>query len=513
MDSDKHMFFCSSCQYLLYMHNQVMISLFYYFCRYKFEPQDIYNTDESGLTTVQDPKGIIAARGKKQVGSIAAQERGELVTYVGTISASGNAIPPLFIFPRAKYNASWILNGPPGCVGCAGKSGSGWMTVEVFSKVYLPHFVKHAKSSIDHPVMLILDNHESHVSIDSLNFAKANGIHMLTLPPHCSHKLQPLDKTVYGPLKTYYNRSMDSFIRSHVGKGVNIYDIPTIANGAHQQAMTISNIVSGFRSAGIYPFNRYTFSDSEFAAAEVSERPNPSSCATLAPHSESSESCLSEPKSILSSPAAPSTSGLSAGAQNHVSPQEILPCPSYVRKTNTIRRKKRKSAIVTDTPEKMAIELEKSMQHSTGKQKPRPKARRKMLSISSSSNSEAEPELSDHSSDNIIEEDIIEQTQEEFIPLEKRELVVGTFVLVEYQTKRSQYYYAAQIEGIDEDEYQIDCLRIGNTNRFRKPEKKDVDYVEFERITRILLPTNEGLSKRATGCYTFDVDESNIAIC
>ena len=56
-------------------------------------------------------------------------------------------------------------------------------------------------------VLIIFDNHESHISIDSINLAKGNGIVLLIFPPHTSHKLQPLDRTVYGPFKKYYYAS------------------------------------------------------------------------------------------------------------------------------------------------------------------------------------------------------------------------------------------------------------------------------------------------------------------
>lgn len=508
--------------------------------RCKFEPQNIYNTDESGLTTVQDPKGVISSRGKKQVGSITAQERGELVTYVETISALGVSIPPLFIFPSAKYIDSWVENGPPGCIGCAGRSGSGWMTNAIFSQVYLPHFVKHAKATIENPVLLILDDHESDVSIDSLNFARANGIHMLTLPPHCSHKLQLLGKAVYGPLKTYYNRSMDSFVRSHthIGKAVNIYNIPTIANTAHQQAMTIGNIVSGFRSTGIFSFNRDVFQECEFLAAAVSERPDPNvvpnevssqpelptsvpSTSRDIPTPAPSTSKDSPSSSASRDPATPTpstsrdhpTPSTSRDPTTYISPQQILPCPSYVRKTNNVGRKKRKAAIVTDTPEKEEIENEKIRRLEAKKpQKKKSAPRPKSPSLSGSASDEPKPTVSDHSSDEMSEH---EDESVETAQLEEKELVVGTFGLVEYLTKRSIYYYAAQIEGISEGEYQIDCLRrISNTNRFRKPDKKDIDHVEFSSIKRILLPSNVGLNKRAIGCYTFNIDLSDtLNIC
>jgi hypothetical protein len=39
------------------------------------------------------------------------------------------------------------------------------------------------------------------------------------------------------------------------------------------QAMTARNIISGFRSTGIFPFNKNLFTDSEFASAMVTDRP------------------------------------------------------------------------------------------------------------------------------------------------------------------------------------------------------------------------------------------------
>ena len=48
--------------------------------RHQFGPEDIYNCDETGLTTVQRPTKVIARKGTKQVGAVTSQERGQLVT-------------------------------------------------------------------------------------------------------------------------------------------------------------------------------------------------------------------------------------------------------------------------------------------------------------------------------------------------------------------------------------------------------------------------------------------------
>lgn len=67
--------------------------------------------------------------------------------------------------------------------------------------VFLDHFIKHVKPAKDDPVLLFLDDHHSHVNVAVINKAKENYAILLSFPPHCSHKLQPLDVGIYGPLK------------------------------------------------------------------------------------------------------------------------------------------------------------------------------------------------------------------------------------------------------------------------------------------------------------------------
>ena len=76
--------------------------------RYKFTPNRIFNVDETGVTTVQSPKQVLAAKGTKQIGSITSRELGELVALVCCISATGNSISPTFIFSRINYKDHFI---------------------------------------------------------------------------------------------------------------------------------------------------------------------------------------------------------------------------------------------------------------------------------------------------------------------------------------------------------------------------------------------------------------------
>lgn len=57
----------------------------------------IYNLDESGLTTVQKLPKLIAPRGVKQIDQVTPRERGELVTICCIVSALGHIILPVFL--------------------------------------------------------------------------------------------------------------------------------------------------------------------------------------------------------------------------------------------------------------------------------------------------------------------------------------------------------------------------------------------------------------------------------
>ncbi|KZR98163.1 Uncharacterized protein APZ42_006546, partial [Daphnia magna] len=82
-------------------------------------PSRWFNADESGFTTVHAPDGIIARKGRKQIGSITSGERGTLVTVCLAVSATGTSIPPYFVFPRVHFKEYFLNGAPLGSVGSA----------------------------------------------------------------------------------------------------------------------------------------------------------------------------------------------------------------------------------------------------------------------------------------------------------------------------------------------------------------------------------------------------------
>jgi hypothetical protein len=69
---------------------------------------------------------------------------------------------------------------------------SGWSDEDCFfdylQKLFIPN-TKHLKK----PLLLIFDGHYSHLSIKTVRLAIENDIHLLCLPSHSTHLLQPLD--------------------------------------------------------------------------------------------------------------------------------------------------------------------------------------------------------------------------------------------------------------------------------------------------------------------------------
>ena len=120
--------------------------------------------------------------------------------------------------------------------------------------------------------MLILDNHNSHITIEAVELPKKQGLFLLTMPPHCSHKLQPLDVSVFGAFKTFYTSFCDEWHQSHPGEALLLYYVAELSNKAFSKSCTLENITYSFRRTGIFPFNSDIFTEDEFLPSIVTDQ-------------------------------------------------------------------------------------------------------------------------------------------------------------------------------------------------------------------------------------------------
>ncbi|KAH1024079.1 hypothetical protein HUJ05_003638 [Dendroctonus ponderosae] len=297
------------------------------------------------------------------------------------VSAGGNSVPPFFVFQLiVHYKEHFIRDGPQGCMGSANPSG--WMKEE-YSILFMKHFVNNVKCIKDRPVLLLLDNYESHLSIPALDFAKENGVIMLSFPPHCSYMLQPLDRSVFGPLKKFVNYSCAPWMKNHPCSTISIYDIHGIVASSLPHAITPVTIMSGFRVTGIYPLNRNIFTEADFLPSYVTDRPIPPENNNIQQQMHNSEknSASSSNQEAIGvtflkatipevdalkaiepkTPVSETTASCSTFATTVLSPEDIRPFSkaSERKKKKNGGRKKGKSAILTDTPIKDEIAASK----------------------------------------------------------------------------------------------------------------------------------------------------------
>ena len=70
--------------------------------RYKFTPNDIWNVDETGVSTLQKPNKVVALKGVKQVGLITSSEQWQMIRISSAGNATGNFVPRMLV--RCSYS-------------------------------------------------------------------------------------------------------------------------------------------------------------------------------------------------------------------------------------------------------------------------------------------------------------------------------------------------------------------------------------------------------------------------
>jgi len=347
-------------------------------------PSRIFNMDETGILTVPNkvPK-VISSKGKKIVGKSVAAERGELVTAVCCFSASGIYVPPILVFPRKRMKEEYLNGAPPETLGFL--SDSGYINSDLFLK-WLEHFKHHVKPSEDSPVLLILDNHTSHININTITYCRTNFIHLVSIPPHSSHRTQPLDRCFFKPLKDYYAYHYDIWTTTHPGRVVTLYQLAEIFGNAYGETATMSKALNAFQMCGIWPLNPNIFSDDDFLPSTVTDQTvseDPQNDQPLdilnmpiefvndevqlnqTVEEQSTSSLIVISSNISTEPIENSILQASTSKiiKSPVSPADIIPLPKISLKRKR-RAKGKKSEILSSTPYKIQLEtLEKDKEN------------------------------------------------------------------------------------------------------------------------------------------------------
>lgn len=146
-------------------------------------------------------------------------------------------------------------------------------------------------------------------------------------------------------------------------------------------AVTPRNIQSGFAVSGIWSFNRDIFTDDDFQPSEVTNRPCPAVIRLEPSLMDATASNEDVAATVSNEDPTPSTANyppmhtasnedLNRLASNkdptpstskmvpHLTSEQLHPYPKAKERKNLLIRKKRRTAILTDTPEKEELERE-----------------------------------------------------------------------------------------------------------------------------------------------------------
>lgn len=116
-------------------------------------------------------------------------------------------LPPFLIFEKAYPFGPYARNGPDNALYGVSPNRL-YMNSELFylwvERLFIPK-----TTHIPRPIILILDGHGSHIDVKMIDLMKEHQIILYCLPPHTTNILQPLDVSVFRPLKTAFSNVSD----------------------------------------------------------------------------------------------------------------------------------------------------------------------------------------------------------------------------------------------------------------------------------------------------------------
>lgn len=217
-----------------------------------FEPSHICGLDETGIASEKWHDTVIAERGQKHVirfdnGFI------DRASLCHICTAAGRSLPP-FLTISGAHMTDDLFNGLPDDTKIK-MTESGYFNGSTLLPV-LQHIHEHAPPhSAEKPLLLFLDQCSCHLDIDALQWALDHHIIFFFLPSHCTHLLQVSDLACFRSFKQALRVGIANFNLTHPTRHVSKHDLGPIINEAWIRGMNSSNIIAGFKAAGIHPFD------------------------------------------------------------------------------------------------------------------------------------------------------------------------------------------------------------------------------------------------------------------
>ncbi|KAE9543639.1 hypothetical protein AGLY_002035, partial [Aphis glycines] len=291
-------------------------------------------------------------------------------------------------------------------------------------------------------IILLMDYHESHCSYEAVKYAKENGIVLIKFPPHCTHRLQPLDVNILNPFKFKMKISMNDWMAMNAGKTIKIHDLAHLT-----------------KEQFIQSFNQLAFTDEDFAASYVTD---------------------------------------------HLDPEQVISAPSTHENSDTfVEQLQRLSTSLSptlhtesDSHVQDKITTSEDIRHFP-KAGPRVKQRR---GRKKGNEKTSKPSCNKKSFDEVLEKSSDDSDDNTNTDLDG--ISFSDFVLVKYITVKSTTFFVGCVKDFDDINYEISFFKKKTGGTFVYPELDDVDQIPHSDI-ELLLPKVTGNTKRSKGVLVF----------
>jgi hypothetical protein len=221
-----------------------------------------YNWDEKGfLVGIASATQRILTLEALQSGRIKfARQDGcrEWISLLAAICGDNSTLPPAIIYKAESGDIqdSWVEEMDKNDAEYVTATPNGW-TNDVLGTNWLGAvFDRHTRDKAgNRRRLLIVDGHSSHVNMAFINLAHKLRILLLILPPHSTHRLQPLDVGLFSPLARYYTNSLNELMyNSHGVVSMSKRLFLPFFRASWVKAFTPQNIASAWAKSGLFPF-------------------------------------------------------------------------------------------------------------------------------------------------------------------------------------------------------------------------------------------------------------------
>lgn len=101
-----------------------------------------------------------------------------------------------------------------------------------------------------------------------IDAALAHNIQLYQLPPHTTHRLQPLDVGVFGPLQKGWAERCDEILEE-TGYPMEIHDVVKEYMAVRKESFKSETILQAWRKSGLRPLDPSIFTEKDFAPSWV----------------------------------------------------------------------------------------------------------------------------------------------------------------------------------------------------------------------------------------------------